>query len=279
MVPSGAAVRSDVGRATGTRDATIHRGRPAGRRTVHPADLRFPPVAARLARPAAGQTLPVGFRDGARRLPWWTVTGGHTPPRRTRTLTIDWNQLPTYNTIMSVAAGAGLLLVALLGRQLLKDPCDVRLDGYALAFGVLGVILTLTGAHMTLTWPLAPTFPFDNIIFGEPALAFGVLMLGAAVHLWRRGRVLLESADPVAGFARDYLPLSVFVVGMGLGAFGIAVAGVNYTVFAAPPAEPIAGEFADAPMLEAVFISGPTSWWASARCSSRWCCAPAGWAR
>lgn len=157
---------------------------------------------------------------------------------------------------MSVAAGAGLLLVVLLGRQLLKDPREVRLDGYALAFGVLGVILTITGAHMTLTWPLAPTFPFDNIIFGEPALAFGVLMLGAAAHLWRRGRVLQETADPAAAFAHDYLPVSVFIVGMGLGSFGIAAAGVRYTLFAAPPEEPISGQFANYPMVEAVFISG-----------------------
>ncbi|MGY1884877.1 DUF981 family protein [Blastococcus sp. SYSU DS0753] len=157
---------------------------------------------------------------------------------------------------MSVAAGAGLLLVVLLGRQLLKDPREAPTEGYALAFAVLGLILTLTGAHMTLTWPLAPDFPFDNIIFGEPALAFGVLMLVAAVHLWRRGTALREAPDALAAFSRAYLPVSVFVVGMGLASFGIAAAGVRYTLFAAPPEEPISGQFADHPMVEAVFISG-----------------------
>lgn len=157
---------------------------------------------------------------------------------------------------MSVAAGAGLLLVVLLGWQLLKNAREVPTEGYAMAFAVLGSILTLTGAHMTLTWPLAPTFPFDNIIFGEPALAFGVLMLVAAMHLWRRGPALHEAPDALAAFSRAYLPVSVFVVGMGLGSFGIAAAGIRYTLFAAPPEEPIAGQFADHPMVEAVFISG-----------------------
>lgn len=38
-------------------------------------------------------------------------------------------------------------------------------ESWALAAGVLGAILTVTGAHMTLTWPFAKYFPFDNIIF------------------------------------------------------------------------------------------------------------------
>ena len=50
-------------------------------------------------------------------------------------------------------------------------------------------------------------------------------------------------------------PVSVFVFGMGLGCFGIAAAGWRYTLFAAPPQEPISGAFADVPVLEATFIS------------------------
>jgi uncharacterized membrane protein len=80
-------------------------------------------------------------------------------------LVIDWTQMPTYNTIMSLAAGAGLILIVLLGRSLVSRE-KFAAESWALAAGVLGFILTVTGAHMTLTWPFAKYFPFDNIIFG-----------------------------------------------------------------------------------------------------------------
>ncbi|OLF11980.1 hypothetical protein BLA60_08065 [Actinophytocola xinjiangensis] len=171
-------------------------------------------------------------------------------------LKIDWASMPTYNTIMSVAAGTGLLLVVRLAGLIIAGR-PWRPEGWALAFAVPGFILTTTGLHMTLTWPLAAGgFPFDNIIFGEPSLAFGVLMLAAALYLWKRGAELLESTDPGAALAQLAAPMSVFVVGLGLASFGIAAAGVGYELFAAPPQEPISGAFADYPLVEAIFISG-----------------------
>ncbi|MFJ5924598.1 DUF981 family protein [Kitasatospora sp. NPDC092948] len=170
-------------------------------------------------------------------------------------LKIDWAKMPTYNTIMSVAAGAGLLLVVALGRQLLTRSRSTPPDGWALAFAALGFTLLFTGLHMTLTWPLAGQgFPFDNIIFGEPALAFGVFLLAAAFYLWKRGDDLL-SEDGVERTGRVALPISLYVFGMGLACFGIAAAGWKYTLFAAPPEEPISGEFANYPWLEASFMS------------------------
>ncbi len=171
-------------------------------------------------------------------------------------MTIDWENLPTYNTIMAVAVGTGLLLVVRLGWDLLRSPREPHLRGYALAFAVLGALLATTGLHMTLTWPLAPLFPFDNIVFGEPSLAFGVLLLGASLHLWRDGERLQATEDPRRAVSRAYGPLSLFVLGMGLACFAIAAAGVRYQLFAAPPQEPISGEFADHPWVEALFISG-----------------------
>ncbi|WP_219966457.1 DUF981 family protein [Deinococcus irradiatisoli] len=109
-------------------------------------------------------------------------------------LVIDWTQMTTYNTIMSVAAGAALLSLVSLGRHL-QARRPIVPEAWALNFGVLGTLLTLTGAHMTLTWPFAKYFPFDNIIFGEPSLAFGVLLLGSAFYLWRRAEVLRSSRD------------------------------------------------------------------------------------
>ena len=172
-------------------------------------------------------------------------------------LKIDWAQMPTYNTVMSVAAGAGLILVAALARRVDQPDRRLRPEGWSMAFAVLGTILTLTGLHMTLTWPLAAGgFPFDNVIFGEPSLAFGVLLLFAAFYLWRRGPALEESPDRREELAGASGPVSVFVLGMGLAAIAIAFAGVGYELFAAPPEEPISGEFADYPMVEAIFISG-----------------------
>src|SRR4051794_10114077 len=86
-------------------------------------------------------------------------------------LVIDWTQMPTYNTIMSVAAGTGLLSLVWFARDLARDR-EVDVEPWALAFAVPGFILVATGLHMTLTWPFAKYFPFDNIIFGETSLAF-----------------------------------------------------------------------------------------------------------
>jgi len=172
-------------------------------------------------------------------------------------LVIDWATMPTYNTVMSVAVGVGLVLLVWLGRSLLRDPQGVVAEGWSLAFGVLGLILTTTGLHMTLTWPLAAGgFPFDNIIFGETSLAFGVLLLFASLYLWRRGHEALERDDAVDHLMAVARPVSVFVLAMGLALIAIAIAGVTYTLFAAPAEEPISGTFADHPMVEATFMSG-----------------------
>ncbi|WP_153449846.1 DUF981 family protein [Streptomyces smaragdinus] len=163
--------------------------------------------------------------------------------------------MPTYNTIMSLCAGVALLLVVVLGRLLLTGRPIVP-DAWAMGFGALGLILFATGLHMTLAWPLAGQgFPFDNIIFGEPALGFGVLLLFAAFYLWKRGAALETDADRRGSVAALATPVSLLVFGLGLACLAIAAAGWKYTLFAAPPQEPISGEFADQPMLEASFMS------------------------
>jgi uncharacterized membrane protein len=169
-------------------------------------------------------------------------------------LVIDWTQMPTYNTIMSVAAGAGLIAIVYFAREIVRG-AGVPLDGWAIAFAVPGFILTVTGAHMTLTWPLAKYFPFDNIVFGETSLAFGVLLSAAAFYLWKRGDAITDSGDPAKYLARLSQPISIFALGMGLGLIGIAAAGITYQLFAAPPEEPITGVFAPYPWLEATGMS------------------------
>lgn len=169
-------------------------------------------------------------------------------------LTIDWAEMPTYNTIMAVAAGVALVGLVWFAREVFKE--RAQSTGWALNFGVLGFILTTTGLHMTLTWPLAAGgFAFDNIIFGETSLGFGVLLLALAFYLWRRGDVLAEP-DAVQRLAKTAQPISLFISFLGLALIAIAVAGVRYELFAAPPEEPISGAFADYPLVEAIFISG-----------------------
>lgn len=176
-------------------------------------------------------------------------------PSADQGLVIDWTQMPTYNTIMSVAAGAGLLALLLLARDLRSED-DVHLEGWALAMAVPGVILTATGLHMTLVWPFAKYFPFDNIIFGEPSLAFGVLLTAAAWYLWSRGATIASGGNVARDLAAAARPLSVFVIGLGLSLIAIAAAGVVFQLFAAPPEEPISGAFASTPWVEATFMSG-----------------------
>ncbi|MER6503671.1 DUF981 family protein [Streptomyces sp. NPDC001455] len=170
-------------------------------------------------------------------------------------LKINWAGMPTYNTIIAVTAGAGLLLVVALGYQLLKPGRTITPDGWALAFGAIGFVLVVAGLHMVLTWPLAGGgFPQSNIAFGEPAVLFGVLLLAAALYLWKRGADI-NSANRVVHTARVTAPVSLLVFGVGLACLGIAAAGWKYTLFAAPPQEPVAGEFARWPWLETSFVS------------------------
>src|SRR4051812_48842278 len=69
-------------------------------------------------------------------------------------LVIDWTQMPTYNTIMSVAAGAGLLSLVWFVRIVVRGE-EANYEAWALSFGVPGGVLLATGLHMTLTWPFA----------------------------------------------------------------------------------------------------------------------------
>ncbi|MCQ9367500.1 DUF981 domain-containing protein [Brevibacterium sp. 91QC2O2] len=186
---------------------------------------------------------------------------------------IDWATMPTYNTIMSTAAGVGLLLTVWFFIELRRaskqpvaqpdaDPTlgsetrHLNTTGWALAFLIPGAILFIMGLHMALTWPLAAGgFPFDNVIFGEPSIAFGALLIAAAVFLFRRGARLNTVANPLRYAAQTARPVSLFIAAIGLALIAIAFAGVTFQLFAAPPQEPISGNFAAWPWLEASFIS------------------------
>ncbi|WP_437719444.1 DUF981 domain-containing protein [Sorangium sp. So ce448] len=53
---------------------------------------------------------------------------------------------------------------------------------FAAAFGAGGLILAVTGFHLTLTWPIPGQY---NIVFGEPLAYFGTLLVIGSVALSR----------------------------------------------------------------------------------------------
>src|SRR3712207_3039183 len=170
---------------------------------------------------------------------------------------------PVYNTLMAIPAGLALVMLAVMGRRLGRGE-GINRHAWATAFGALGVILAGLGLHMTLTWPLTGPTAFDNIVFGEPSLALGVLLIAGAFLLGRVGfwRVGPGGAAPVEVTARSGPRLATLLrplwwsgAAMALALIAVAFAGPFFPPWGAPPPEPISGEFADVEWLENSFIS------------------------
>jgi hypothetical protein len=159
-----------------------------------------------------------------------------------------------YNTLMGVAAGTALLMVPILGRKLHRRE-SIAPEGWALTFGILGVILTFLGALMTVTWPLNANPPI-NIMFGEPTLVLGLLLLAAALYMWRRPDAFLDlEGEAFNRLIRVLTPVSwlVFVLGLILLSCTLAVFRFGF-VGAAPAEEPISGLLHNYPRAENTFI-------------------------
>ena len=155
-----------------------------------------------------------------------------------------------YNTIVGLAAGVGLLLVSKLLGQF-ADGQKVQPEGFALAFGITGFIQTVLGLMICVTWPYTKVL-HANIMLGEPALAFGMLLIAAAFFLWRKRDTVvgLGQANESSVKASAYLlavlrPVSVWVFATGLMMASLVVAIIYYQLGHAPPQEPISGYFGD----------------------------------
>lgn len=155
-----------------------------------------------------------------------------------------------YNTLMGVAAGVAMVLIPVLGNQIRRRQ-SVAAQGWALAFAVLGALLTFLGAAMTVTWPLTAK-PQVNILFGEPSLFLGVLLLAAAFYLWRYPKSVSElEDDSFEQLLRVLAPVSWLVFALGLVLFACTLAIFEFTAIgAAPPSEPIMGAFSNQPAVE-----------------------------
>lgn len=80
-----------------------------------------------------------------------------------------------YLTLIMVNLIAGTALLAYFVWTGLKPN-----KGLVAGFGMVGLLGTVLGLHLTLNWPLPGSY---NIIFGESTVLFGVVFLGAALAL------------------------------------------------------------------------------------------------
>jgi hypothetical protein len=162
-----------------------------------------------------------------------------------------------YNELVAITAGAGLLGFSWFLAQLIRNK-RIDSEGWAAFFGLTGLLLLALGLHTTVTWPFGGEgFEYANIAFGQPAAAFGALLLFAAVYLWRHRLLFNGDVEPANKVALAAMkPASIFVGALGLGMAVLAIAFVRYQLGAAPPEEPISGRFGHLPILEALFLGG-----------------------
>jgi putative membrane protein len=116
-----------------------------------------------------------------------------------------------YLTVMMVAVVAGAVLTIVYGLMFLNAPvADQKQWGWA--FGLVGLLLGVTGLHLVLTWPLPGAY---NIVMGEPALYFGLVLLGTAFAI-RAGESLMPLAVLAffGGLANVFLTIAMLVHGL-----------------------------------------------------------------
>jgi hypothetical protein len=100
-------------------------------------------------------------------------------------------------------------------------------------------------------WPYTKV-PHTDIMMGEPALTFGVLLVAASFFMWRRREVFddLGAGNEKSARASAYSvavlrPISAWVFATGLMMASLTVAILYYQLGHAPPQEPISGYFGD----------------------------------
>jgi hypothetical protein len=126
-----------------------------------------------------------------------------------------------YNTIVGLAAGVALVLVAALFEKLVRHE-RVQPQGFALVFGMTGFILTVLGITISVMWPYKKVL-HANIMMGEPALAFGVLLAAASFFLWTKHELFHRlgegdegSEQALARIVAVLHPVSVWIFATGL---------------------------------------------------------------
>lgn len=147
-----------------------------------------------------------------------------------------------YNTLMGVAAGASMIAIASLARAFGRRE-EVSPAGWAAALLALGLVLAFLGGTMSVTWPLNAK-PQTNILFGEPTLFLGALLLAASLLLWTRQSAFvgLKDESTYSSLLRLLTPLAWLAASLGVILAVCAVTVVRFAAFGdAPPQEPISG--------------------------------------
>jgi len=109
--------------------------------------------------------------------------------------------------MINLAAGTALLAYFVLNGITREDN-----QGFASAFGIVGLIALLGGLHMTFNWPLPGSF---NIAYGESTLLFGGVFLGAALALAK---------------GWDLMPISIFAFFAGVDSLVIGLRIINLSL-------------------------------------------------
>jgi putative membrane protein len=133
-----------------------------------------------------------------------------------------------YVTLLLINMGAALAVLALFLWWGLTSPSRAE---WAPVFGICGLVATVGGFAMSLTWPLPAPF---NEIYGTPSVLLGVLFLGAAWTLVRGGSLLplaiyaffSGAAAVLIGVRMIHLSLTPNPVLPGLGFILTGLAGV-----------------------------------------------------
>jgi len=107
-----------------------------------------------------------------------------------------------YLTLVMINLVAGLFIVA---AYLFKGIDQEDQHAWAAPFFGVGLTSLLTGLHITFTWPLPSAY---NIAFGDPTTLFGVVLLIAAIALWKGW-----SLTPASLFA-FFAGISSFIFGL-----------------------------------------------------------------
>lgn len=116
-----------------------------------------------------------------------------------------------YLTIQLVAAASGLLFMGIYLAWVMDKPPAVQ-KPWSLLFMAYGSLLSATALYTVLTWPLPGSY---NIIFGEPALYFGVLLLAGGIAV-RLGDDLLPLSlvAMVGGFLNIIISVDILTYSM-----------------------------------------------------------------
>jgi len=121
-----------------------------------------------------------------------------------------------YITLLLVNMTAGLVILAAF---LLRGLGAATEKDWAPGLGIVGLVATLAGLHLALTWPI-PQLPqinlrFANAAFGETSVMLGVLFLGAALAVakgWRLVPVGIYAA--VAGAVAIVIGIRIAMLGL-----------------------------------------------------------------